>query len=148
MTKHLRGAMLASAAALVWCLGTSTATADDYNRRTILTIDHSMVIPSAMLAPGTYTFILGNPESSRDVVYILREDGTPVTSAHVTRVSRNNESRDLALFVALNENGAMPMMRGWFYPGDRDGYQFVYPTDQARTIARLESVEIPVAPRG
>jgi hypothetical protein len=148
MTKHLRGAMLASAAALVWCLGTSTATADDYNRRTILTIDHSMVIPSATLAPGTYTFILGNPESSRDVVYILREDGTPVTSAHVTRVSRNNESRDLALFVALNENGAMPMMRGWFYPGDRDGYQFVYPTDQALTIARLESVEIPVAPRG
>ena len=42
----------------------------------------------------------------------------------------------------------MPMMRGWFYPGDRDGYAFVYPMDQARTIARLESVEIPVAPRG
>jgi hypothetical protein len=148
MTKHLRGAMLASAAALVWCLGASTANADDYNRRTILTIDQTMVVPGATLAPGTYTFILGNPESSRDVVNILREDGTPVTSTHVTRVSRNNDNRDLALFVALNENGQMPMMKGWFYPGDRDGYAFVYPTDQARTIARLESVEIPVAPRG
>jgi len=148
MTKHLRGAMLASAAALVWCLGASTATADDYNRRTILTIDQEMVVPGATLPPGTYTFILGNPETSRDVVYILREDGTPVTSVHTTRVSRNNDNRDLALFVGLNENGAMPVMRGWFYPGDRDGYQFVYPTDQARSIARLESVEIPVAPRG
>ena len=148
MTKHLRGAMLASAAALVWCLSASTATADDYNRRTILTIDQTMAVPGATLTPGTYTFILGNPETSRDVVLILREDGTPVTSAHITRVSRNNENRDLALFVALNENGDMPMMRGWFYPGDRDGYQFVYPTEQARTIARLESVEIPVAPRG
>jgi hypothetical protein len=107
-----------------------------------------MVVPGATLAPGTYTFILGNPESSRDVVYILREDGTPVTSAPATRVSRNNDKRDLALFVALNEKGEMPMMKGWFYPGDRDGYAFVYQTEQARTIARLESVEIPVAPRG
>jgi hypothetical protein len=148
MTKHLRGAMLASAAALVWCLSASTATADDYNRRTILTIDQPLIVPGATLTPGTYTFILGNPETSRDVVNILREDGTPVISAHVTRVSRNNDNRDLALFVALNENGAMPMMKGWFYPGDRDGYQFVYPMEQARTMARLESVEIPVAHRG
>jgi hypothetical protein len=140
--------MLTSAAALVWCLSASNATADDYNRRTILTIDQEMVVPGATLAPGTYTFILGNPESSRDVVNILREDGTPVASAHVTRVSRNNDNRDLVLFVALSESREMPMMRGWFYPGDRDGYQFVYPTEQARTIARLESVEIPVAPRG
>ena len=60
MTKHLRGAMLASAAALVWCIGAATATADDYNRRTILTIDQPMVVPGATLAPGTYTFVLGN----------------------------------------------------------------------------------------
>jgi hypothetical protein len=81
-------------------------------------------------------------------VNILREDGTPVTSAHTKRVSRNNENRDLALFVGLDERGAMPTMKGWFYPGERDGYEFVYPSDQARTIARLESVVIPVAPRG
>lgn len=148
MTKYLRRAMLTSAAALVWCLSASTATADDYNRRTVLTIEQPMVVPGATLTPGTYTFILGNPETSRDVVNILREDGTPVISAHVTRVSRNNDNRDLALFVAMNENGAMPMLKGWFYPGDRDGYQFVYPMEQARTMARLESVEIPVTPRG
>ena len=59
------------------------------------------------------------PETSRDVVNILREDGTPVTSAHVTRVSRNNDNSDLALFVALNQKGEMPMMKGRFYPGDR-----------------------------
>jgi hypothetical protein len=148
MTKHLRGVMLASAVALMWCLGTPTASADDWNRKTVLTIDQALVVPGATLLPGTYTFILGNPETSRDVVLILREDGTPVTSAHTKRISRNNENRDLALFVALNESGGMPVMRGWFYPGDRDGYQFVYPTDQARSITRLESVEIPVAPRG
>ena len=29
-----------------------------------------------------------------------------------------------------------------------DGYEFVYPKAQARSIARAETVEIPVAPRG
>ena len=148
MTKFLRGPMLASAVALAWCLGTSIASADDWNRRTILTIDQPMVVPGATLTPGTYTFILGNPDTSRDVVYILREDGTPVTSAHVAHMQRNSDKRDLALWVALNENGAMPAMKGWFFPGMMDGYQFRYPKEQARTIARAETVEIPVAPRG
>ena len=149
MMKHLRGAMLAGAVALAWCLGTSTATADDWNRRTILTIDKPMVVPGATLTPGTYTFMLANPDSSRDVVYIAREDGTPVISARVAHVQRSNEKRDLALWVAFNESGArMPMMRGWFFPGLMDGYEFLYPKEQARVIARAETAVIPVAPRG
>jgi hypothetical protein len=148
MMKNLRGAMLASAVALAWCLGASTAIADDYNRETVLTINQTMMVPGAMLTPGTYTFKLANPESSRDVVYITRDDGTVVTSANVKRtMQRNGDKRDLALAVALNE-GAMPVMKGWFYPGLMDGFEFVYPKEQARTIARAETVEISVAPRG
>ena len=68
--------------------------------------------------------------------------------AHQRPARQPYDSRDLAISVALNEKGEMPMMKGWFYPGDRDGYVFIYPTGQARMIAGLESVEIPVAPRG
>jgi hypothetical protein len=148
MTKYLRGAMLASAVALGWCLSTSTATADDWNRRTILTINEPMVVPGATLAPGTYTFMLANPETSRDVVYIAREDGTPVTSAHVVHRQRSTDKRDLTLWVAFSENGAAPVMRGWFFPGLTDGYEFLYPPAQERVIARAETAEVPVAPRG
>ena len=140
--------MLASAAALVWCLSASTATADEVNRRTILTIDQPMVVPGATLGPGTYTFTLANDNSSRDLVYIFREDGGLVTSARVTRMQRGNDKRNLALALALNESGAVPVMKGWFYPGLMDGYEFVYPKAQARTIVRAETVVIPVAPRG
>jgi hypothetical protein len=52
MTKHLRGVMLASAVALIWCLGTPTASADDWNRKTVLTIDQALVVPGATLVPG------------------------------------------------------------------------------------------------
>lgn len=140
--------MLVSAVALAWCLGTSTAKADDYNRLTILTINQTMMVPGATLTPGTYTFKLANPDSSRDVVTIMRDDGSVVTSANVKRtMERNSDKLDLALAVAVNE-GAMPVMKGWFYPGLSDGFQFVYPKEQARTIARAETVEISVAPRG
>jgi hypothetical protein len=148
MTKQLRGVVLASVVALVCCFGASTARADDWNRRTILTIDQPMMVPGATLAPGTYTFILGNPETSRDHVYVLRQDGTPVASARVTHWQRGNEQSDLAIAVALNENGAMPVMKGWFFPGLMDGYEFVYPAEQSRTIARAETVVIPVSLRG
>jgi len=71
-----------------------------------------------------------------------------VASARVTHWQRGNEQRDLAIAVALNENGAMPVMKGWFFPGLMDGYEFVYPAEQSRTIARAETVVIPVSPRG
>jgi hypothetical protein len=151
MTKHLRGAMLASAAALVWCLNASVADADESNRETILTIDQSMTVPGATLAPGTYTFTLGNENSSRDLVYIFHDENgsrSLVTSARVMRVPRGNDKRDLALAVVFDENGAMPVMKGWFYPGQMDGFQFVYPKEQRQLIARAETVVIPVAPRG
>jgi len=45
MTKHLRRAAFVSALALTWCLGTTNATADEWNRETILTIDQPMVVP-------------------------------------------------------------------------------------------------------
>jgi hypothetical protein len=61
---------------------------------------------------------------------------------------RDNDKRDLALAVALDENEAMPVLKGWFYPGLMDGFEFVYPSQQARQIARAETVLIPVAQHG
>jgi hypothetical protein len=111
-----------------------------------------MTVPGATLAPGTYTFTLGNENSSRDLVYIFHDENgsrSLVTSARVMRVPRGNDKRDLALAVVFDdENGGMPVMKGWFYPGRMDGFEFVYPKQQARLIARAEAVEIPVAPRG
>jgi len=151
MTKHLRRAMLVSAVALTWCLGATSATADEWNRETILTIDQPMVVPGATLAPGTYTFVLGNENTSRDLVYIFSgEQGQRsfITSAKVMRMQRDNDKRDLSLVAAFNAEGSTPLMKGWFYPGASDGFQFVYPKAQRETIARAETVEIAVTQRG
>ncbi|HTI41586.1 MAG TPA: hypothetical protein VL693_07150 [Vicinamibacterales bacterium] len=148
MTKHFRGALVATAIAAASCVAATTASADEWNRRTILTINEPVVVPGATLPAGTYTFMLANPETSRDVVYILREDGTPVASAPVARRQRSNDKRNLAMWVAFNESGTVPVMKGWFYPGTKDGFEFIYPAAQQRTLARAELAEIDVTPRG
>ena len=71
-----------------------------------------------------------------------------MTTAQTMRMHRIDHAGDLTLKVALSEEGAAPAMKGWFYPGRSDGHEFLYPKEQARVIARAETVDIPVAPRG
>jgi len=144
MTSHLRRTILAVGAVLM--LGASVATADEWDHKTIVTINEPMVVPGATLEPGTYIFTLADDNGSRSVVNIFRESGALVTTAKTVRMERNSQKRDLVLAVALAGNGAAPMMKGWYYPGT-SGHEFLYPKAQARTMARAETVEITVAPR-
>jgi hypothetical protein len=123
--------------------------ADEWNRETILTINQPMTVPGAMLAPGTYIFKLADDNGSRTVVNIFREsDRELMATVNTVRMHRTDRPGDLTLKVALAENGAVPTVKGWFYPGSMDGHEFLYPKAQARAIANAETVDIPVAPRG
>ena len=147
MTRHLRGTLLAIGAALM--LSTTTATADEWNQETILTINQPMVVPGATLAPGTYVFKLADGDTGRTVVNIFREsDRELMATAQTILMHRTERTGDIVLKLALAEDGTVPTMKGWFYPGRADGHEFLYPKEQARVIARAETVDIPVAPRG
>jgi hypothetical protein len=63
-------------------------------------------------------------------------------------VSRTDENRDLTLFVALNENNAMPIDEGLVLSGRQGRVRVRRSVGSGAHMARLESVEIPVAPRG
>jgi len=146
MTTYLKRTMLALGAACM--LSASTATADEWNHKTILTINEPMMVPGAMLEPGTYIFTLADENGSRTFVNIFREsDRQLVTTAKVVRMQRTDETRGLELKVAMAEK-AMPAMKGWFYPGSANGHEFIYPKAEARALANAETVNIPVSPRG
>jgi len=144
MMRYLKGTIVALGAGLV--LSASSATADEWNHKTILTINEPMVVPGATLEPGTYEFTLADENGSRNFVNIFREsDHQLVTTAKVIRMHRTTPS-DLKLTVAMPE-GSVPVMKGWIYPGT-EGHEFIYPKDQARAMANAETVDIPVSPRG
>ena len=150
MKMRLRTATLAVAAALAWSLCGTPAHADEWNLKTIVTIDEAMKVPGATLQPGTYIFQLADPNTSRDVVNIIREsDNKLITSAWVRPMVRNNDEHGLALEVAMPGSSSVPMLKGWMYPGLGGGREFIYTKgDDARLIAHAETVEIPVANRG
>jgi hypothetical protein len=150
MRKHLRRALLAATAALTLCIGTSTARADEWNHKTILTLDEAMQVPGATLQPGTYILKLADENGSRSLVNIIRaSDNTLITTAKTVRMVRNSDDHGLALEVAMPAGKApVPMLKGWMYPGFGGGHEFMYSKAQARQIANAETVEIPVAPRG
>ena len=151
MKMHLRTATFAAAAALAWSLCGTPATADEWNLKTIITLDQAMKVPGATLRPDTYVFELADPNTSRDVVNIRRmSDNKVVASAWVRPIVRNTDDHGLALEVAMPAGGnGLPMLKGWLYPGLGGGREFMYQQkDDQRKIASAETVEIPVAPRG
>jgi hypothetical protein len=150
MTMNVQRALLAATAALTLCIGTSTVRADDWNHKTIVTLDQAMQVPGATLQPGTYVFQLADDNGSRSVVTIRREnDNKLMTTAKTIRMVRNSDEQGLALEVAMPAGStSVPMLKGWLYPGFGGGHEFMYSKDQARQIAKAETVEIPVAPRG
>jgi len=75
MKSTLRRTRLLLALAAALPVGGSTAAAQQWNDRTILTFSEPMLVPGATLQPGTYVFRLVTSDSNRHVVKILKEDG-------------------------------------------------------------------------
>ncbi len=96
--KGSRAAVVAlSGAALALGLAVPRAQADQWNKRTTLTIDQPMQITDTYLEPGQYVFKLLDSQSARHMVQIYNADQTPLITAilaipdyrvHVTGSSR------------------------------------------------------------
>jgi hypothetical protein len=114
------------------------ARADEWNKLTYLTFSGPIQLPGVDNVPaGTYTFRLADAGSSRRVVQVLDKNTGKVYAMFLT-MSDHRLTPSEKPVVMFNESpaGSPPAVRAWFYPGETDGYEFVYPKDQAMKIAR------------
>ena len=114
--------------------------ADDYNRRTVITLGEPVIVagvPQVTLAPGKYVIRLVNHDHSRNIVQIFneREDRlfTTVLAINNYRLTPKDES---VFQFWETPSGNPPALRAWFFPGDEYGQEFVYPKGLAARIAR------------
>ena len=70
--KHLPLVQLGVLAALM-SLAPLASRADDYDKKTIITIDQPTEVPGIVLEPGTYVIKLLNSSSNRHIVEIMNE---------------------------------------------------------------------------
>jgi hypothetical protein len=115
----------------------AVAHAQPSDKRTFFTFSRPITLPGLTLPPGKYIFRLADDQTSRKVIQVVSSDGTKPYAMLLTVA---NERRDLPkdAEVSFLETAARTpsAVRAWWYPGERTGYEFIYPRAQARQLAQ------------
>ena len=113
------------------------ARADEVNEQIKVTFNKPVAIPGQILAPGTYTFELANPDSGQNLVQIFNADGSVLYATLPTVSAKRAETtEDVALSVAESRSKQADFLLGWFYPGSLTGHEFVYSKRQDKELAQ------------
>ena len=120
------------------------AKADEWNKKTILTVKETIQLPTVTLQPGMYTFKLLDSLSDRHIVQVFDKEGmhliTTVLAIPNYRLTPTGHSSFSFWEVPA---GQPPAMRAWFFPGDNFGQEFVYPKNMSTQIASSAKVAVP-----
>jgi hypothetical protein len=123
------------------------AKADEWNKKTYITISQSIEVPGAILPPGRYVFKLLDSQSNRHIVQVLndRENHVYCTNLAIPKERMEPADKTILSFYEVPGGGPEPV-RSWFYPGDLIGQEFVYPKARMMQIrAAMDRGRITVA---
>jgi len=105
-----------------------TAAADEWNKETVLTFSQDVEIPGKVLPAGKYVFRLVDSASNRHVVQVLDHAGRTIATVLAIPAARLTAADDTRITFEEQAAGAPFPIKNWFYPGDLDGQEFIYPT--------------------
>lgn len=147
--KYLRFASLAVFAGILLA---PAVHADEWNKKTTLTVNEPIRLPSCCnpehsvtLQPGTYIIALVDSTSDRHIVRVFEQDGKTVVTTILAIPNYRLKATSKSSFQFWEvPAGQTPALRAWFYPGDNFGQEFAYPKDVAMEIAAFVKVPVPV----
>jgi len=120
------------------------ARADEWNKKTVMTFSQAVEIPGQILPAGTYTFVLLDSPSDRHIVQIFDADGSHlITTVLAINNYRLKPTGDTVVKFAERSGDNPEALKGWFYPGDNFGQEFVYPKQRAIELALLAKEPVP-----
>jgi hypothetical protein len=130
------------------CLGAMTfvpnAMADQWNKKTILTVNEPIQVPGKVLQPGKYVMKLMDSPSNRHIVQIYNEREDQLQTTVLAIPNYRMEPTGNTQFQWWETPAGQPKaMRAWFYPGDNFGQEFAYPKTEAVSIAKANTENVP-----
>jgi MYXO-CTERM domain-containing protein len=142
LQKHFCGFAVAS----LFVLALPTLRADEWDKRTVLTINQAIQVPNTVLQPGTYVFRLLDNPGNRDIVQIFDKNEQHLITTILALPNYRLEPTGKTVFTFWETPaGNPPAVRAWFYPGDNYGQEFVYPknlfTQAAATPAPVTATQ-------
>jgi hypothetical protein len=120
------------------------AQADEWDKKTVLTVDQPIQVTDTYLEPGTYVLKLANSSSDRHIVQIFNADQSHIINTVLAipnyRVQPTGNSR---FTFWETPPGTVRALRGWFYPGDNFGQEFRYPKELRQVASLSTAAPIP-----
>jgi len=134
-TRILRSATLLTAPLLLAC--GFLAQADQWDKRTKITVNEAIEVPGTVLPAGTYIFRLLDSPSDRHVVQIFneREDHIFATVIAIPNLRLTPTGKTVLSFYEVPAGEPQPV-RAWFYPGDDFGQEFVYANEHKVVVSQ------------
>jgi hypothetical protein len=141
---QFKGFALASCVALFGAAFAPNIYADQWNKRTILTVNDSIQVPNKVLTPGKYVMKLLDSPSNRHIVQIFDENEQHlITTVLAIPNYRLQPTGDTQFGWWEVPAGQPKALRSWFYPGDNFGQEFAYPKNEALQIASVANQQVP-----
>ena len=121
--------------AVAMCVA-APARADESDKLTYLTFSKSVQLPGKTLPAGRYRFQLADTQESRRVIKVQSEDGKKQLAMLLTIPNQLRDiPKDPVVMFSETAQGEPDAVKSWNYPGERIGYEFIYPRAQAMIIA-------------
>jgi len=121
-----------------------SARADQWDKKTILTINEPIQVPNKVLPPGKYVIKLMDSPSDRHIVQIFDGDGMHLITTILAIPNYRLQPTGKTVFGFWETPPGQPKaLRAWFYPGDNFGQEFAYPKNAAVQIAAVAKAPVP-----
>jgi len=121
-----------------------SAPADEWNKKTVLTVSEPIQVPNQVLPPGTYVIKLLDSPSDRHIVQIFNADENHLFTTILAIPNYRIQPTGKTVFSFWETPPGQPKaLRAWFYPGDNFGQEFAYPKSAAAQIAAVTRQTVP-----
>lgn len=104
------------------------AQADQWDKKTYLTVSEPIQVQERLLQPGTYVLKLLESSSNRHVVQIFNSDQSHIIDTVMAIPNYRLQPTGKSQFSFYETPaGTARALHAWFYPGDNFGQEFLYP---------------------
>jgi hypothetical protein len=139
--------------ALIGAAFSPNVKADDWNQKTVVTFSAPVETPGvhvegwAVLPAGTYVFKLLDSPSDRHIVQIFNQDETMLYATVLAIPNYRLKITGKTVITFWETPPGQPAaLRGWFYPGNNFGQEFVYPKEKAVALAKQTNTPVLYTP--
>ena len=99
--------------------------ADEWNKKTDITINQPIKVQDTVLPAGSYVIKLLDSPSERHIVQIFNaEENHLITTVFAVPVLKSHAPDSSEFKFYESESGQPAALHTWFYPGESTGYEF------------------------